>query len=142
VEGLGDVEGKESPAALKEWALRSSWKIVGNIIADHCYPEFYRLKDTFSTAWGFKPLLGAMYLQMMWLMTATGEVRRCQGPRCPRVIAFEQPEKGVHPQQDGTKNDRSGGYRKTRKDKRFCSSSCKSLWHYHYGNGRSTKNSR
>ena len=142
MEGWTEFEGEETPATLKEWGLRGVWKIVGSVVAGHCYPELYRLKDTFSTAWGFKSLLGAMYLHMMWLMTATGEARRCQGPGCNKIIAYEQPEKGAHPQLRGKKNDRSAGYKKTRKDKRFCSSGCKSLWHYYHGEGKTTRNSR
>jgi hypothetical protein len=131
----------ETASALQACGLRVAWNAVGDMLTGHCYPELYRLKDTFSMAWGFKSLIGAMYLQMTWLMTAARGARRCQGPKCNKIIAYEQPEKGAHPQLQGKKNDRSAGYKKTRKDKRFCGNSCKSLWHYYYGDGKSTRNS-
>jgi hypothetical protein len=73
MEGLARFEGEATPPALKEWGLREVWRIVGSVLAGHCYPELYRLKDTFDRGWGFKSLLGAMYLQMVWLMTAASD---------------------------------------------------------------------
>jgi hypothetical protein len=65
---------------------------------------------------GFTNLLGAMWLQMFWLLTAM-EVRFCRYPECSNVIAYEQPEQTVAP--GLKKNDRSKGY-KTRVDKQYC----------------------
>ena len=62
-----------------------------------------------------------MYLQMYWLTTAKGDVRWCKGPKCRRVITFEQPEQ---PSDSWIHNDRSRGYR-PRVDKVFCSPACK-----------------
>lgn len=77
--------------------------------------------SAFEAAYGFRSLLGAMYLQMYWLMTAKGDVRRCKASGCLRVITFDQPkQEGDHRK----KNDRSRGYR-TRRDKVFCSPACK-----------------
>jgi hypothetical protein len=134
IEGWAEFEGEETASALQEWGLRVAWKIVGNVLAGHCYPELYRLKDTFDSGWGFKSLLGAMYLQMMSLMTATGEAPRCKGPDCNKVITIEQLEQHEYP---GPKKK----YR-TRKDKEFCSNKCKNRWHYHYGGGKYTKSAR
>jgi hypothetical protein len=74
---------------------------VRRVVADDCYPELYQEEDTFRSGYGFKSLLGAMYLQMMWLMTATSEFRRCQRPGCNKIFT-------------------SG-----RKDKRFCTVNCR-----------------
>jgi hypothetical protein len=72
-----------------------------------------------------------MYLQLMWLLTATGEeVRWCKRPECSRVVAYEQPEQRVAPA-GFKKNDRSMGYR-TRTDKEFCSDRCRGQYHYHH----------
>ena len=52
-----------------------------------CYPQLYRRVNTeagltvgFEQGWGFRSLLGAMYLQMMWLITEGGDSPRCKGP--------------------------------------------------------------
>lgn len=102
------------------------YSLVGVHVQDklmtECYPQLLETSDlTFETGYGFRSLLGAMYLQMYWLMTAKGGVRRCKEPGCPRVITFEQPEQ---PRDPWVRNDRSRGY-KTRVDKVFCSSACK-----------------
>jgi hypothetical protein len=111
----------EDPIFLKDTALDWVAGTVRRVVADDCYPELYQEGDTFRSGYGFKSLLGAIYLQMMWLMSATGEIRRCQGPGCNRVITYEQPEQSVDP---GLKKNVRGKYR-TRKDKRFCSDNCR-----------------
>jgi hypothetical protein len=117
----------EDPLFLKEIALDWVARTVRRAVADDCYPELYQEGDTFRNGYGFKSLLGAMYLQMMWLMSATGEVRRCQGPGCNKVIVFEQPEP---PKDPGLKKNARGRYR-TRKDKKFCSDNCRVKHHQH-----------
>ncbi len=72
-------------------------------------------------------MLGAMYLQMMQLITTTGKIRRCKRPACPRIIAFEPSEPYAGPGFD--KNVR--GKYKTRIDKEFCSTNCRVKWRYH-----------
>jgi len=95
---------------------------VQNKLTTECYPQLLGTSDlTFETGYGFRSLLGAMYLQMYWLITAKGGVRRCKEPGCPRVITFDQPEL---PRDLWTHNDRRRGYR-TRRDKVFCSQVCK-----------------
>ena len=62
--------------------------------------------------WGFKNLLGAMYLQMYWLMAAGGTLRRCE--HCGRIISLSRPR----PES-----------RKRRQDKRFCDDACRQAHH-------------
>jgi hypothetical protein len=107
-------------AALSWIADTVRWKV-----AEDCYPELYQEADAFRSGYGFKSLIGAMYLQMMWLMTATGEIRRCHGPGCNKVIAVERPEP---PENPGLRKNARGRYR-TRKDKRFCSDNCRVKHH-------------
>jgi hypothetical protein len=119
----------------KEDALRLAHDIVGRQVSRECYPVLYRrfLKETgetdgFFQGWGFRSLLGAMYLQMMWLMTEGSAVRRCKGPGCLRIITFDPPEE---PEVDpGLKKNARGKYQ-TRRDKEFCSRNCKEKWRYH-----------
>lgn len=112
----------DSSAGLRDAALGWVAGTVRHVVAEDCYPELYQEGDTFRSGYGFKSLLGAMYLQMMWLMTTTSETRRCQGPGCNKIIAFEQPDQ---PDEDaGLRKNPRGRYR-TRKDKRFCSDNCR-----------------
>jgi hypothetical protein len=62
--------------------------------------------------WGFKNLLGAMYLQKYWLMAAGGTLRRCEN--CGRIISLSRP---------------SPESRKRRQDKRFCDDACRQAHH-------------
>ena len=111
----------ETSAGLRDVALGWVAGTVRRKVAEECHPELYQEADGFRSGYGFKSLLGAMYLQMMWLMTATGEIRLCQGPGCNKVIAFEPPEP---PKEPGLRKNARGRYR-TRKDKRFCSENCR-----------------
>jgi hypothetical protein len=101
----------------QELALKEAGDIVGKYLESECYPMFYRefQRETertvgFSQGWGFRSLLGAMYLQMMWLMTEGKDVRSCKRPGCPNLITYDR----------------------SRKDKEFCTKNCKEKWRYHY----------
>lgn len=115
----------------RERPLEMLHSMVGVEIED-CYPilNYFPREERFAQGWGFRTVTAAMYLQMMWLLTATGEeVRWCKRPECDKVITFKQPEQLVG---DGLKkNDRGKGY-KTRRDKEFCDPNCKGQYHYYY----------
>jgi len=116
-----------TPLKWRDAALAWVAHTIRDVVASDCHPELYEGDHRYYQGWGFRSLLGAMYLQMMWLMTATGEVRKCKGPGCSKVITFEQPD----PSLEGLWQK---GYRKpykTRADKEFCSNNCKAKWHYH-----------
>jgi hypothetical protein len=123
------MRARTSPKQLKEDALDYVARTVQYRVASECYPLLYKRRDgSFLQGWGFKSLLGAMYVHLMWLMTATGEeVRRCLW--CHKVITFRQPQQ----QRDLWRlNDRRGGY-KTRRDIKFCKNEgeCRAAYHYH-----------
>jgi hypothetical protein len=61
---------------------------------------------------GFSNLLGAMYLQMYWLMSSGGDAARCE--HCHELISLARP----HPEG-----------RKRRRDKRFCDDACRQAHH-------------
>ena len=63
-------------------------------------------------AWTFDTLLGAMYLQMYWIMASSDSKSRCE--HCGRIISLGRP----HP--DG---------RKRRRDKKFCDDACRQAHH-------------
>ena len=69
----------------------------------NCLSIFFADVETPPTEWSliigdaltnfrFRSLLGAMWLQMMFLVSATGKVRYCLGPGCNAVISFDQPQ--------------------------------------------------
>lgn len=95
VKGCADREGLghwvRTPGAAKTWALGWVSHVVQETVAEDCYPSLYQDGDTIRYGWGFHTLLGAMYLQMMWLLTSTGEIR-CKARGCSRIITYEQPE--------------------------------------------------
>jgi hypothetical protein len=103
----------------------------GVYVRNECYPILWRRinKDNdqtlgFVQSLGFHSLLGAMYLQMMWLLIEGDSARRCERPGCPRIVRFQPPQQPDAAAPRGTR----GKYR-TRKDKLYCSNACKQ-WVY------------
>lgn len=110
----------------KDWALNRVAAVVQAYVREGCYPILLRQEGSYQQALVFDNLLSAMWLQMMWLLMATGEVRRCARPGCPKIITYDQPPQ---PNIDfGLKKNARGKY-KTRKDKQFCSTSCRVMNH-------------
>jgi hypothetical protein len=68
--------------------------------------------STVHTAWDFDNLLGAMYLQMWWLIASAGDITRCEF--CGRIVSLAR----SHPEG-----------RKRRRDKRFCDDACRQAHH-------------
>jgi len=62
--------------------------------------------------WTFDNLLGALYLQMYWLMISSDRIACCE--HCGRIISLGRP----HPEG-----------RKRRSDKRFCNDACRQAHH-------------
>jgi hypothetical protein len=128
------------PEPLKKAALDDVAETVHLRVTGECYPRLYRQRDgTFRRGWGFKSLLGAMWLQMMWLMSASGEdIHRC--PSCRKTVRFEpSPEQ---PEIDPGLKKNAHKKHKTRADKIFCDDRCKANWNYHFGEGKSSKYAR
>jgi hypothetical protein len=129
---------------LRQWDLREgeerSWlfhvlgRMVQTRLNEHCYPRFTTYTrgglaaGKFALSWGFKNLLGAIWLHIAWLLEAEGErVRRCKLPGCLRVIHFEPGQPLANP---GLKRNPRGRY-KTRVDREFCKGrGCKQKYHY------------
>jgi hypothetical protein len=92
-------------AEKRKSAAQSLAEEVQTILRRDCFPKLYHLelKDIgetagFTLSWGFRSLLGAMYLQLAWRITS----RQCEAPGCNKII-------GLH----------------ERKDKLTCSPACK-----------------
>lgn len=95
--------------------LHVAWFNVESIVQLLCRPAMQLegasyLADpmTLRSIWEFDNLPGAMYLQMYWLMTSAGELKRCE--HCGRIVSLARP----HPEG-----------RKRRSDKRFCDDACR-----------------
>ena len=112
----------QDPHKARDWALNRVGEVVRLSLEEYCYPAF-RIQEGGSPSldWRFKNLLGAMWIQMMWLFTSTGGTRRCARRGCTRIITFEP---GEPPADPGVKKNPRGKY-KTRKDKKFCSVLCR-----------------
>jgi hypothetical protein len=121
-----DIVGDSEYA--RRYALKEVMKAVEWVVGETCSPTLYRDGDRVAQGWRFGSLLGAMWLQMMWLVTSKDVPRRCAGPGCNRIISYAQPQESWEWNDQSSdpwkKNDRSRGYR-TRKDKRFCSDNCR-----------------
>jgi hypothetical protein len=112
-----------NPVGLRNVSLDWVAGTVRWMVAEECYPELYQEGDTFRQGFGFKTLLGAMYLQMMWLMTAKGKGRYCQAPGCSNIFAIDPPEESF----EERRKRREQGRRKKRStysNKIYCSQKC------------------
>jgi len=111
---------------IKWWALSEVARTVQRRLIGECFPRLYGLKNYsfVHSPSGFGSLVGAMYLQMMYLMTAnaknTGnEIRRCAGPGCDKVIYFDSSDLPEEPELRGR------AVRATYKSKEYCSTNCR-----------------
>ncbi|CAN5703565.1 hypothetical protein BH24ACT20_BH24ACT20_01190 [soil metagenome] len=110
-----DTYGRDEDSTLR-WAQETLTFGIESKVRDACYPtvEGYEyVGDKAKQGWGFKSLLGAMWLQMLWLVAEP-----------PRVCLW------------------CGRTLSGRKDKQYCSDKCKGDWNYHEGKGKSGKTPR
>ncbi len=100
------------------YALETACWLVEDTVKAHCYPtlrpEGASDPSVLGGGWGFKNLLGAMYLQMYWLIAAGGDVVRCK--YCTDIITLDRP--GIVD-------------RKPPKHKQYCSNACRQSYYYH-----------
>jgi hypothetical protein len=111
-----------------DWALFVVGSRVQRKLRSACHPQLYQNRDgTFALSWEFQSLLGAMYLQLAFLMTAATAARFCKAPDCNRVIALDAPEETPEGKLLRLSKGASKPY-KTRKDKEFCDKACYMRW--------------
>ena len=110
----------------KDWALKWVRNAALSRVRGDIYPCTYETDARgFEPGTRFESLLGAMWLQMMWLLTSGNNVRRCSF--CGKVITFETPKQ---PENSGTGKPASRKY-KTRVDKEYCKHQCVANASYH-----------
>jgi hypothetical protein len=99
------------------YALERAADDVEYMVRNYCVPSL-RVEDGSRDAsgvtagWNFKSLLGAMYLQMYWLMASGSELARCE--YCGLLLSLARPNP------EG---------RKRRSDRRFCGDACRQAHH-------------
>jgi hypothetical protein len=120
---------------LVDKALMKVWHVVQDKLSNFAYPTInHELPSTsalphfhqgaplaphrLGASWGFRNLLGAMYLQFYWLITSRAEIKRCK--YCGRIISLAPPI---------TPDGKNG--RKPRSDKEYCNKSCQQNYDYH-----------
>jgi hypothetical protein len=98
------------------WALTIVDDAVNRKIERYCYPTTQGTPGSYEQGWGFRSLLGAMWLQMMFLMHADRRCWWCGTPLDP----------GRH------------------SHAKFCDNNgkCRANWNYHKGEGSSSKEAR
>ncbi len=99
------------------YALETAADEVEHMVNNYCSPalsveEGARDPSGVTAQWNFKSLLGAMYLEMYWLMAAGTDLARCEYCGFPLSLARPNPEG-----------------RKRRSDKRFCDDACRQAQH-------------
>lgn len=113
----------ENPWSIRRWALGLVEEAVMLKVEKNCYPTLEFANEdlqgeawpvSYKQGWGAKSLLGALWLQMMWLMVAEDNICKSCGKPFP----------------------------KTRANRRYCDDDCKADWNYHKGTGKSSKSAR
>lgn len=107
------------PLTPLQGALAASFLVIDDAVKRLCKQEtsvHFDRPDPDPSAvkvtWFFENLLGAMYLQMWWVVTSSGDLCRCE--HCGRLISLGRPR----PED-----------RKRRSDKRFCNDACRQARH-------------
>jgi hypothetical protein len=116
-------KGTERP-----WLYDVIGRMIQTRIHEHCFPQLTTFtrggnpSGRFGLGYGFHSLLGAVWLQMAWMLHADNETR-CKLPDCGRVITIKPGE----PASDANFKDFDGKFKsnvrgryKTRKDTEFC----------------------
>ncbi len=135
-----DVEALEEllpqPRAIQMWGQelkrkrRTSWQLrdlamaevretVHKWIIPHCYLQASPQGRSYVQGYGFRSLIGAMYLQMFWLLTEPDRAVRCRAPQCNKIIALERSEEDY-----GSSKPDAKDRRKPRSDKQHCNNTC------------------
>jgi hypothetical protein len=97
----------------RTWGLSAAAEITQARVSAWCSPTIYRRKGRLERGWGFMNLAGAMWLQMLWRLTAGDEDPLCRNPGClkGRPVLYREPGR-------------------TGPRKKYCSDYCKKDHHY------------
>jgi hypothetical protein len=106
----------QDPELTRMWALGVVDEALNKKLESYCYPIIRGAPSCYEQAWGFRSLLGAMWLQMMFLVLADR--------RCWCCNAALDPGRRSHA--------------------RFCDNNgkCRANWNFHHGSGKSSRFAR
>lgn len=157
---LSSIKGiyGDSPNGARDWALRVVEDIVEDKLRGRVWPIPVRdgVGNGHGQGWAFDSLLGAMWLQMLWLMS--GNAKRCDW--CGNLLNIDlewamglpkntqpfRPKASAAQIAKDTEDFKRANPppRRPRSDRRFCKNDgrCKAAWNYHYGTGKSNKTAR
>ena len=124
-----------TPIRAQRWALSVVEETVQRKLQKHSHLTLRSSKGSYQEGRAFHSLLGAMWMQMLYLMC--GSARVCELPGCNRILSLDVSEQSTRQRTKSPK-------RKTPRHKRFCSDGHRAEWNREYGTGKSrrkTKNS-
>jgi hypothetical protein len=114
----------------RAWLFGVLGRLTQMRLNEHCYPQFNIYTrggyptGRYALSWGFHSLLGAIWIQIAWLLENQGSVKFCRLPDCRRVITFESGEPSYEISRPGR------GKYKTRSDRVYCRDrACKQKYH-------------
>jgi len=122
-----------TPVRAERWALTVVEETVQRKLQKHSHLTLTGSKGSYREGRAFHSLLGAMWMQMLYLMC--GSARVCELPGCNRILSLEESE-------DSTRQRAKSPKRKTPKHKRFCSDGHRVEWNREYGTGKSRRKVR
>jgi hypothetical protein len=125
----------------RAWLFGVLGRMIQTRLHEHCYPQYNIYTrggyptGRYALSWGFHSLLGAIWIQMAWLLENQGSVTFCKVHDCRRAINFEP---GQSADELGTIKDAEGNFKrnargkyKIRSDRVFCPDrSCKQKYDY------------
>jgi hypothetical protein len=116
--------------AFRQGALYMVFSRVRGKVREECYTDFDMTNDgAFGFSWGFHSLLGAMYLQIAFLMRNTAAARYCRAPGCNRIISFDAPQETPEERLERlSANKVKRKPQKRRSDTEFCDKACYMRW--------------
>jgi hypothetical protein len=118
--------------AFRQGAQYMVFARVRRKLREECYMDLDMTNDgAFGLSLGFHSLLGAMYLQLAFLMRNTVGVRYCRAPNCNKIISFDAPQETPEERLERLSRLSIKGRRKPQKrrsDKEFCDKACYMRW--------------
>jgi hypothetical protein len=118
--------------AFRQGALYMVRARVRRMLRRECYIELDLTKDgAFGLSFGHHSLLGAMYLQLAFLMRNTTATRYCRAPKCNKIISFDPPQETPEERLERLSRPSFKGRRKPQKprsDKEFCNKAHYMRW--------------
>jgi hypothetical protein len=116
----------QTPERARGWALETAAQWTQKRVARYCYPALYHRHNHFVQGSGFSNLLGALWLEMFWVLLSD-ETRRCENPECNRIVPFEPTP--AREWSNLEQDVRATGYA-TRVDKVYCRKKCANRHYY------------